>query len=351
MHAAGIPATSRPYSGSNAQQIRMSLEAMSAAMRQGAIDASVRGWALDCFKRWGLDGRDGRTTPFKQAAALLEDFRAATVYAPDPYGVELVPAAGATLCLRPNLCLNGDDCDGLTVAYGSLCLSVGIPVQIVKQSFGVDAQEHVLCAIFDGGEWRYADPSTNLPLGSALGAADEVWIDPMGPIGQLPEEGPRIVTLGRPSRGLVRRGIGQTAAASTWTLVTDGSVIAGKRYRVGVLLSYPPSFLNPDAVKGVFSQQWQVESAAATGDVTGGIQSWVIQGIARVTGTLTDSQYIKNVALAVEVPPAPPAPGTTPPSGPNQIDASTIATAAVVAAIGGGIVWGLMMRKRRRGRR
>lgn len=199
MRSAGIPATRAPYAGTGAQQIRMSLEAMAQKMREGRIDAGVRGWALQCLKDHGLDGRDRHTTPFKQAAALLECLRAATVYAPDPYGVELVPGAAATLCVRPGLCLNGDDCDGLTVAYGALCMSIGLPVQIVKQSFGSDQQEHVLCVVFDGDEWQYADPSTNLPLGSAVSATDEIWIDPMGPVGPLPEAQPEIVTLGKPA--------------------------------------------------------------------------------------------------------------------------------------------------------
>lgn len=335
MHAAGIPATERPYAGTNAQQIHMSLETMAQLMRQGAIDAGVRGWALECFRRWNLDGRDARSTPFRQAAALLEDFRASTSYAPDPYAVESISAAATTLCLRPNLCVRGGDCDDLTVAYGSLCLSVGIPVQIVKQSFGPDAQDHVLCAVFTGDDWHYADPSTDLPLGSALQAADEQWIDPMGPVGPLAEQGPRIVTLGRP-----RRGVGQTTTTGVgWTLVTDGSVVAGKRYRMGVLLSYPASVMTVPGVKGIFSEQWVVESAAPTGDVTGGIQSWVIQGVARNTGTLTDSQYIKNVALAVETPAAiTPTPGGSNPPAPG-LDAGTLVIGFSVIAIGGGIAW------------
>jgi hypothetical protein len=179
--------------------IRQSLEAMSLAMRKGRLDPGVRGWALQCLKDAGIDGRSG-TTVKQQATVILDALRAATVYAPDPYGAEYIPSAAATLCLRPNLCVNGEDCDGLSVALGSLLLSIGIPVQIVKQNFGGDNQEHVLIAFYDGTTWVYADPSTKMPIGSAL-QAQEVWIDPMGPVGPLPEVSPEIVTLGKP-RGM-----------------------------------------------------------------------------------------------------------------------------------------------------
>lgn len=203
----------------------MSLDAMALKMREGRLDPGVRGWALDCLAKAGLDGRGGGTTPAKQAAALLDGLRAVTVYAPDPYGAELVPSAAATLCLRPNLCVKGDDCDGLSVAYGSLTLSIGLPTQIVKQNFGGDAQEHVLIVVWDGSDWRYADPSTKLPFGSALKAASEVWVDPMAPIGDLPEAKAEIVTLGRPGRMTPR-----AAPAHHWlgmgAVVTPGDVLA-----------------------------------------------------------------------------------------------------------------------------
>ena len=224
--SAGVPSTRAPYPTGTAG-IRMSLDAMALKMREGRLDPGVRGWALDCLAKAGLDGRSGATTAAKQAAALLDGLRAVTVYAPDPYGVELVPSAAATLCLRPNLCVKGDDCDGLSVAYGSLTLSIGMPTQIVKQNFGGNAQEHVLIVVWDGRDWRYADPSTKMPFGSALQAASEVWVDPMEPIGTLPEAKPEIVTLGRPGLAVALR----TAPMPHWptglgALVTPGDVLA-----------------------------------------------------------------------------------------------------------------------------
>jgi hypothetical protein len=218
--------TRAPYAPGSAG-IRMSLETMAQKMREGRLDPGVRGWALQALKDAGIDGR-GRQSVRVQAAALLEAFRAVTVYAPDPYGAEYIPSAAATLCLKPNLCVNGDDCDGLSVALGSLMLSIGIPTMIVKQNFGADQQEHVLIAVHDGNEWLYADPSTRMPLGSAVSAVSEVWVDPMDPVGTLPAASPEIITLGRPGKMLLRS---RVSPAPHWLglgagIVTPGDVLA-----------------------------------------------------------------------------------------------------------------------------
>ena len=197
MKAAGIPVTIAPYAAGSGG-IRQSLDAMALKMREGRIDAAVIGHVGQVLQRAGLDGRSGRTTDAKRVAALLDDLRATTVYAPDAYGAEVIQSAAGTMCLRPGLCLNRGDCDDLSVALGSMTLSLGIPTQIVKQSFGADAQEHVLIAVYVDGDWKYADPSTNMAFGSALAAQNEVWVDPMEAVGNVPEASPQIVTLGRP---------------------------------------------------------------------------------------------------------------------------------------------------------
>lgn len=179
--------------------IRLSLDVMAQRIRDGRLDPSVRGWAIGVLKDAGIDGR-GRTSARSQVNALLEALRAQTSYAGDPTSAEYVQSAPATLCLRPNLCLNGGDCDDLSVALCSAIMSIGIPAVIVKQSFGRDAQEHVLVAAQCEGEWVYADPSTRMPLGSAAMASDEVWVDPLASIGALPEVQAEIVSLGAPRR-------------------------------------------------------------------------------------------------------------------------------------------------------
>src|SRR5579864_1128237 len=180
--------------------IRLSLEEMAKRIREGRLDPAVRGWAIGALKDAGIDGR-GRTTVRAQVSALLEALRSQTSYAGDPTAAEYIQSAAATLCLRPGLCIHGGDCDDLTVALCSAILSIGIPAVIVKQSFGPDAQQHVLVAAQDEvGQWIYLDPSTKLPPGNAHSASEEVWIDPLSPIGQLPEVQAEIVSLGAPRK-------------------------------------------------------------------------------------------------------------------------------------------------------
>jgi hypothetical protein len=193
------PATRQNYPDGDLG-IRLSLEEMAKRIREGRLDPAVRGWAIGALKDAGIDGR-GRTTVRAQVGALLDALRKQTSYAGDPAGAEYIASAAATLCLRPGLCLNGGDCDDLSVALGAAIMSIGIPAVIVKQSFGPNAQEHVLVAAQDeAGAWIYADPSTRLPIGSASAASEEVWIDPLAPIGQLPEAQAEIVSLGAPRR-------------------------------------------------------------------------------------------------------------------------------------------------------
>jgi hypothetical protein len=196
----GAKSTRGPYFDGQAG-VRQSIEAMAQKMREGKVDPRVIGWTGKVLKEAGLDGRgpNSRSNTRAQAAALLDAFRADVVYTPDPYGTELISSAAATLCLSPGLCLNRGDCDDSVVALGSATLSLAIPTVIVKQSFGVENQEHVLMAVQDEtGDWIYADPSTNLPLGRAPNAVEEIWVDPMQPIGNLGEAGAEIITLGAP---------------------------------------------------------------------------------------------------------------------------------------------------------
>ena len=234
------------------------------------------------------------------------------------------------------------NCDDLSVALGSATLSLGIPTQIVKQNFGPNAQEHVLIAVYDGSDWRYADPSTNLPFGSAPQARDEVWVDPMDPIGTLPEAKSEIVTLGKP-------GFGAAIVAPTWQLVTDGTIHAGSRYRFGVVLNLvnASQALTADDVKNYFSQSWIVESVAATGDVVGGVQSWVIQGIAKADGQIVNNAFQTTVAVAVEVSPAPPA-ALNPPGSSSVVGVGSAALIMIGVAVAAGSIMVLTKKPRRR---
>lgn len=74
------------------------------------------------------------------------------------------------------------NCDDMVVLLGSVLMSVGIPVLVVKQTFGSQDQEHVLIrAQDDQGNWVPLDPSTNLPAGQCASARQEFAVDPLNP--------------------------------------------------------------------------------------------------------------------------------------------------------------------------
>jgi hypothetical protein len=153
----------------------------------------------------------------RQVQALLDCVRSRTVYMPDPVSAEYVVAAAGTLCVRPGLCVPAGDCDDLTVALGALCLVSGIPVRIIKQTYGMGDQEHVLIEAYDGDTdtWIPADPSGNQPAGWKSPASSEVRIDPMddAQIGMLADTESNFV------------GVGRLGVGSSWlTVVTAGSV-------------------------------------------------------------------------------------------------------------------------------
>jgi hypothetical protein len=548
MRAAGIAVTVQPYAGGT-EGIKASLETMAQKIREGRNDAAVVGWARGILKSKGLDGRD-RPGVKQQVGAILDELRASTIYAPDPYGTEMIASAGATLCLRPGLCLNGGDCfvegtkllhwtetssvlvpieligvgqriwgrdgwtavratvakgalgyaeihldngrppiglthdhwvyvedsgeydrvrvrdlavgdrllqpryiqwfnnrateyactdksvpmrevhvtkitqklprlcwdietedhyvylpehdvtvsncDDLSVALGSATLSLGIPTMIVKQNFGKDAQEHVLIAVRDeSGDWLYADPSTKMPMGSALHANSEVWVDPMEPVGNMPEAQAQLVTLGRPRHierhgsawwehahgewwrhdgGGWQRGLGAppsvvgVTAGTPWQQVTDGSIKSGLRYQIKFVIDEvqragdtPPTTAEiKTSLQSRFANDFLLETLDPTQDVTGGVQSWLLVGVAINNRVLQDdppgmgSISFTSIAVQAQAPSTPAIiPDPTPPAAPpttSYVSAGTVAVGALAVATVGGVAWG-MYRRHKKARR
>lgn len=162
--------------------VQLSLEQIAQRVREGANDVDVQGWAYDQLRAAGIDGRSALDTATRKMAVLLDAVRAATVYSGDPPNSETIKSAASMLCLRPNLCIRGGDCDDQTVLLGSVLMSVGIPISIVKQTFGAADQEHVLIHAQDEmGNWIAADPSTSYPLGQSARASSEFAVDPLNP--------------------------------------------------------------------------------------------------------------------------------------------------------------------------
>jgi hypothetical protein len=192
MRAAGYTVEAQAYPPGD-QGIALSLDEVARKIRDGRLDADVRGWAGDVLIAAGKP-----TALRTQAQAMLDAFRAQTMYLSDPVAAEYIVGAAATACLRPGLCVRARDCDDGVVFLGSAMMSIGIPVRVLKQSFGPDApQEHVLLEARDEhGIWFSVDPSTDLPVGQRVPAVTEVRIDPMQIVGSLGTQGQEIVTLG-----------------------------------------------------------------------------------------------------------------------------------------------------------
>jgi hypothetical protein len=237
--AAGIRLTRHEYPEGVAG-VEMSLREMARRIREGRLDPDVRGWAGQAIIAAGRP--EG---VFERCAAILGAVRNRTVYAPDPVGTEYVASAAATLCLRKGLCVRAGDCDDLSIALGAAVMSIGIPVRVIKQTFGAQDQEHVLIeAQREDGSWFPMDPSTDLPCGRSHPASAEFRLDPMNPsmVGLTGVPEAEFVGIGRPRAGLaprrvgavghrgglaprvVRRGMGQTSSTTgTSTSTTSGS--------------------------------------------------------------------------------------------------------------------------------
>jgi hypothetical protein len=162
--------------------VKLSLEQIAQRIREGALSPKVQGAAADALLKAGFNGRGNDAGSARQrAAALLQFVRSTTLYAPDPPGTEYNKSAEAMLCLRPGLCVRVGDCDDQIVLLGSLLMGVGIPVNVVKQTFGLGDQEHVLLeAVTESGLFPL-DPSSDMPAGTKAPASHEFKLDPSNP--------------------------------------------------------------------------------------------------------------------------------------------------------------------------
>jgi hypothetical protein len=174
----GIPIVTRKHPG-GASGARVSLHEVAKRIRDGRLDPRVRAWAIQTLNKAGRPkGHQAR------AQAILDELRRKAMYVPDPVNTEFMVAAHLTLCLdgEGGLCMAGEDCDGLVVAFGSATMSVGIPTHVVGQAFdGSRTPTHVIAAVqVESGDWLRADPShDSLPVGRAIHATWEVSLDPL----------------------------------------------------------------------------------------------------------------------------------------------------------------------------
>lgn len=166
---------------------KYTLEKMAAYIKDGSTSPAMRQFAEMVVRNAGVAPSEKLSN--RRAASILLGYVKDNVrYRPDPNNVEMVQEPHITLCVPgASMCIPVEDCDGLTVALGSLMGAYGIPVRIMKQTFSDDSDEEHVLVIFqtDEGSWLAADPSA--PVSAGVGfkasAAKEVIIDPLDPGG------------------------------------------------------------------------------------------------------------------------------------------------------------------------
>lgn len=155
------------------QGVYLSLERVAERVSEGRKHPKVHTWSVEMLDRAREKGRSVKR-PRERAVVLLEAVQK-KLWVPDPVGVEYMTGPHLLACdhTKPQkegeVCIRGGDCDCLVSLLGSSFLSVGIPTVIVGHGYDDEGHiEHVLCAAYVGGEWQYADPSTDKPLGECV---------------------------------------------------------------------------------------------------------------------------------------------------------------------------------------
>jgi hypothetical protein len=151
------------------QGIRSSLEEV-ARRASGLLSspedlAKIRTWAiekLDEARKQGIRVN----TPRARAEVLLHAVQK-KLWVPDPIGVEYIPGAHLLACDvhdGKEVCVKGDDCDGLVTLLAACLLAVGVYTMIAGHAYNNDELiSHVLVKVYVDGKWQYADPSPLMP--------------------------------------------------------------------------------------------------------------------------------------------------------------------------------------------
>jgi hypothetical protein len=236
----GVPVTRVEYPAGVAG-VHLSLTEMARRIYEGMRAPSMQQFAEMVVRNWASIPASRHLSNRESAQIFLDYVRAQVRYRPDPPNTELTKSAAITLCVPgAAMCVPVEDCDGLAVAFLTLCGAFGIPIKILKQTYGGEDQEHVLGMIqTDGGEWLAADPSaSDKPLGWKAHASHEDVIDPSDPasIGLVGAPEAEFVGVGKvaflraPRRartlaGLVSVGLGSPVGVGAG-FVTPGDVLS-----------------------------------------------------------------------------------------------------------------------------
>ena len=152
-----IPYVREPYPDGEAG-IQKSLQTICAKVREGAPTPLMRSFAGNILRQASFP-RSNRD----KAIAHFNKVKASVGYTHDPPGTELIQSAAVTLCVEgAPVCIPIEDCDGHVTCVATLCAASGLQVEIVRQYFGSDHQQHVICEVkLEDGSWFPLDTTTN----------------------------------------------------------------------------------------------------------------------------------------------------------------------------------------------
>jgi len=194
-----------------AASTRMTLQRMGAMIRDAAVSPSMRQFSEMVVRQAGVGVLDDLSDR-KAGQIFLDYVRRHVRYRPDPKMAEYVQDARITLCVPgAAMCIPVEDCDGLTVALGSLMAAYGMGVKLLKQTYDASAAEEHVLVLYEDGQgsdvWVPADPSAppDRPVGWKSRAMAEVVVDPSDPrtLDLVGAPDAELVTVGRLGRGML----------------------------------------------------------------------------------------------------------------------------------------------------
>lgn len=150
------------------QGVRSSLEEVARRAAVGGNHPRVKEWAGEQIHDSRLRGL-GVKGDRARAEILLSTIQKTKTWVPDPVGTEYIKGAHLLACSKDDEhgpCFNSGDCDDMVVLVAACFLSVGIHTAIIGHAYNSQRSiQHVLAAARIKGEWLYADPSYDFPLG------------------------------------------------------------------------------------------------------------------------------------------------------------------------------------------
>jgi len=173
--SAGVPYLRESYPDGE-EGIQKSLHKICEKVREAAPMPIFRSFAGNILRQ-AMFPRTNK----EKATAHFNHCKRSIGYTHDPPGTELIQAAPITLCVEGALaCIPIEDCDGFVTALASLCAASGLEVEIVRQFFGSEHQQHVICEVkLEDGKWFPLDATTpRFTAGEKAKASRETRMNP-----------------------------------------------------------------------------------------------------------------------------------------------------------------------------